>query len=69
MRGRRARRGDLALPLLKAINDTTSSRFESATLLTGAPWRYVKVLQMDVGKLQPAELSDVVLAFLTVLQD
>jgi type III restriction enzyme len=36
---------------------------ESATLLTGTPWRYVKVPQAEFAKLQPSELSEVRLAF------
>jgi type III restriction enzyme len=36
---------------------------ESATLLTGTAWRYVKVPQAEFGKLQAGELTDVVLAF------
>jgi type III restriction enzyme len=36
---------------------------ENATLLTGTPWQYVKVPQVEFGKLQATELSDVSLAF------
>jgi type III restriction enzyme len=36
---------------------------ENATLLTGTPWQYVKVPQIEFGKLQATELSDVGLAF------
>jgi hypothetical protein len=36
---------------------------ENTTLLTGIPWRYVKVLQVEFGKLQAVSLSDVCLAF------
>jgi type III restriction enzyme len=36
---------------------------ESATLLTGTAWRYVKVPQTEFTKLQPAELGEVRLAF------
>jgi type III restriction enzyme len=38
---------------------------ESATLLTGTAWHYVKVPQTEFGKLQPNELSDVRLTFAT----
>lgn len=36
---------------------------ENATLLTGTTWHYVKVPQMEFGKLQPGDLADVRLAF------
>jgi type III restriction enzyme len=36
---------------------------ENATLLTGVPWSYVKVPQVEFGKLQATNLADVVLAF------
>lgn len=36
---------------------------ENATLLTEIAWHYVKVPQTEFGKLQPADLSEVVLAF------
>jgi len=36
---------------------------ENATLLTGVAWSYVKVPQVEFGKLQATELADVVLAF------
>ncbi len=36
---------------------------ENATLLTGTAWRYVKVPQMEFGKLQAGDFADVVLAF------
>jgi type III restriction enzyme len=36
---------------------------ENATLLTSTPWRYVKVPQVEFGKLQPVDLMDVSLAF------
>ena len=36
---------------------------ENATLLTGIAWSYVKVPQVEFGKLQATELADVVLAF------
>lgn len=36
---------------------------ESATLLTGTAWRYVKVPQTEFGKLQAGDFADVVLAF------
>jgi type III restriction enzyme len=36
---------------------------ENATLLTGTPWIYVKVPQVEFGKLQTTELADVVIAF------
>ena len=36
---------------------------ESATLLTGTPWHYVKVPQAEFTKLQPSELNEVRLAF------
>jgi type III restriction enzyme len=36
---------------------------ENATLLSGTAWRYVKVPQMEFGKLQPSDLADVRLAF------
>lgn len=36
---------------------------ESATLLTGTAWRYVKVPQTEFGKLQAADFADIVLAF------
>ena len=34
-----------------------------ATLLTGVAWSYVKVPQVEFGKLQATDLADVVLAF------
>jgi type III restriction enzyme len=36
---------------------------ENATLLTDTTWAYVKVPQVEFGKLQPTSLADVVLAF------
>jgi type III restriction enzyme len=36
---------------------------ENATLLTGVPWRYVKVPQTEFGKLQPADFSELGVAF------
>ncbi len=36
---------------------------ENATLLTGTAWRYVKVPQVEWGKLQPSRLDEVSLAF------
>ena len=36
---------------------------DSATLLTGVGWRYVKVPQMEWNKLQPADLNEVVMVF------
>jgi type III restriction enzyme len=36
---------------------------ENATLLTGTPWRYVKVPQTEFGKLQPGDFSEVSVAF------
>ena len=36
---------------------------ESATLLTGTAWRYVKVPQTEFSKLQASELTDIRLAF------
>jgi type III restriction enzyme len=36
---------------------------ESATLLTGTAWRYVKVPQVEFTKLQASDLADAVLAF------
>lgn len=36
---------------------------ENATLLTGVPWRYVKVPQPEFAKLQPVTFEDVELAF------
>lgn len=36
---------------------------ENATLLTGITWSYIKVPQVEFGRLQPNELSDVALAF------
>jgi type III restriction enzyme len=36
---------------------------ENATLLTEIPWCYVKVPQIEFGKLQPVDLADVRLAF------
>ena len=36
---------------------------ENAALLTGTPWQYIKVPQIEFGKLQATELSDVSLAF------
>lgn len=36
---------------------------ENATLLTGTTWTYVKVPQVEFGKLQPTLLSEAVLAF------
>jgi type III restriction enzyme len=38
---------------------------ESATLLTGVAWQYIKVPQTEFTKLQPGELSEVRLAFST----
>ncbi len=31
---------------------------ENATLLTGTPWRYLKVPQKEFEKLQPVEFGD-----------
>jgi type III restriction enzyme len=36
---------------------------ESATLLTGTPWQYVKVPQPEWSKLQPSDLAEVRLVF------
>ena len=36
---------------------------ENATLLTGVTWLYLKVPQVEFGKLQPQVLSDAMLAF------
>ena len=36
---------------------------ENATLLTDVPWSYVKVPQVEFGKLQPTDFSDAVVAF------
>jgi len=36
---------------------------ENATLLTGVTWLYLKVPQVEFGKLQPQALADVMLAF------
>jgi type III restriction enzyme len=36
---------------------------ENATLLTGVPWQYVKVPQLEWNKLQPADFADVQLTF------
>jgi type III restriction enzyme len=36
---------------------------ENATLLTDITWTYVKVPQVEFGKLQPGELADVSLTF------
>ncbi len=36
---------------------------DNATLLTDVPWSYVKVPQVEFGKLQPSILSDAVIAF------
>lgn len=36
---------------------------ENATLLSDTGWRYIKVLQTEFSKLQPADLSEVALAF------
>jgi hypothetical protein len=36
---------------------------ENATLLTETTWAYLKVPQLEFGKLQPNVLSDAVLAF------
>ncbi len=36
---------------------------ENATLLTGIPWKYVKVPQGDFGKLQAGDFSELLLAF------
>jgi type III restriction enzyme len=36
---------------------------ENATLLTGTPWKYVKVPQIEFGKLEASDLADVFLAF------
>lgn len=36
---------------------------ENATLLTGTPWHYVKVPQIDFGKLQASDLADITIAF------
>jgi type III restriction enzyme len=36
---------------------------ENATLLTGVPWSYVKVPQVEFSKLQPTVFSDAVIAF------
>lgn len=36
---------------------------ENATLLTNQPWQYVKVPQVGFEKLEPAELSELVVAF------
>jgi type III restriction enzyme len=36
---------------------------ENATLLTKVPWLYVKVPQLEFGKLEPSVLADVVIAF------
>jgi type III restriction enzyme len=36
---------------------------DSATLLAGTPWRYIKVPQAEFNKLQPTELSETELAF------
>jgi hypothetical protein len=36
---------------------------ENATLLRGVLWSYVKVPQVELGKLQPSVLADVVVAF------
>ncbi len=36
---------------------------ENATLLTGTPWRYVKVPQTEFGKLQPGDFSELSVAF------
>lgn len=36
---------------------------ENATLLTGTPWSYLKVLQKEFTKLQGSELSDLALVF------
>ena len=42
---------------------------ENATLLTETTWAYVKVPQVEFGKLQPTSLSDVSLAFGTAVLD
>ena len=31
---------------------------ENATMLTGIPWRYLKVPQKEFAKLQPSEFAD-----------
>jgi type III restriction enzyme len=36
---------------------------ENATLLTGVPWRYLKVPQAELGKLQPADFTELRVAF------
>lgn len=36
---------------------------ENATLLTGIPWHYAKIPQVEFGKLQASDLADVVMAF------
>jgi len=36
---------------------------ENATLLSDEGWRYIKVPQTEFSKLQPADLSEVTLAF------
>jgi type III restriction enzyme len=36
---------------------------ENATLLTEVTWLYLKVPQIEFGKLQPRELSEAALAF------
>jgi hypothetical protein len=45
-------------------NDTAATSWcENATLLTKVTWTYVKVPQIEFGKLQPSELVDVILSF------
>lgn len=47
-----------------AFKDRAASIWcENATLLTESPWHYVKVPQVEFGKLQPSDLDDVVVAF------
>jgi type III restriction enzyme len=36
---------------------------ENATLLTEVTWSYVKIPQVEFGKLQPTVLSDALIAF------
>jgi len=36
---------------------------ENATLLTGTPWRYLKIQQAEFGKLQPSDFGELAAAF------